>query len=152
MNCLRSFGRWDPRFESRSGHRCLVRVCVYFVFVLSCVCVAALRRADHSSRESYRLWKMITELNKRSGHWVSWKSHLKKVLRKPHSYRLTIGMFKTLSKTTAVQGTQWTRSKIFINNKITEEEKDFKYLLAKHLSPENSVQVKLSNCKRTDAI
>jgi hypothetical protein len=30
-------------------------VCVYSVFVLSCVQVAALRRADPSSKESYRL-------------------------------------------------------------------------------------------------
>jgi hypothetical protein len=34
-----------------------VSVCVYSVFVLSCVYVAALRRADHSSKESYRLCK-----------------------------------------------------------------------------------------------
>jgi hypothetical protein len=32
-------------------------VCVYSVYVLSCVYVAALRRADHSSKESYRLFK-----------------------------------------------------------------------------------------------
>jgi hypothetical protein len=32
-------------------------MCVYSVFVLSCVLVAALRRADHSSKESYRLCK-----------------------------------------------------------------------------------------------
>jgi hypothetical protein len=32
-----------------------VCVCVYSVFVLSCVQVEALRRADHSSKESYRL-------------------------------------------------------------------------------------------------
>jgi hypothetical protein len=32
-------------------------VCIYSVFVLSCVQVAALRRADHSSKESYRLFK-----------------------------------------------------------------------------------------------
>jgi hypothetical protein len=32
-------------------------VCVYSVFVLSCVQAAALRRADHSSKESYRLCK-----------------------------------------------------------------------------------------------
>jgi hypothetical protein len=32
-------------------------VCVYSVFVLSCVQVAALRLADHSSKESYRLYK-----------------------------------------------------------------------------------------------
>jgi hypothetical protein len=31
--------------------------CVYSVFVLSCVEVAALRRADHSFKESYRLCK-----------------------------------------------------------------------------------------------
>jgi hypothetical protein len=34
-----------------------VCVCVYSVFVLPCVSVAALRRADHSSKESYRLYK-----------------------------------------------------------------------------------------------
>jgi hypothetical protein len=32
-------------------------VCVYSVSVLFCVQVAALRRADHSSKESYRLCK-----------------------------------------------------------------------------------------------
>jgi hypothetical protein len=33
-------------------------VCVYSVFVLSCVKVAALQRADHpASEESYRLFK-----------------------------------------------------------------------------------------------
>jgi hypothetical protein len=42
-----------------------VCVCVYSVSVLSCVQVAALRRADLSSKESYRLGKMITEVNKR---------------------------------------------------------------------------------------
>jgi hypothetical protein len=34
-----------------------VCVCVYSVFVLSCVYVEALRRTDHSSKESYRLCK-----------------------------------------------------------------------------------------------
>jgi hypothetical protein len=32
-------------------------LCVYSVFVLSCVELAALRRADHSSKESYHLCK-----------------------------------------------------------------------------------------------
>jgi hypothetical protein len=32
-------------------------VCVYSVFVLSCVRVAALRRADNSSKEAYRVCK-----------------------------------------------------------------------------------------------
>jgi hypothetical protein len=32
-------------------------VCVYSAFMLSCVHIAALRRADHSSKESYRLCK-----------------------------------------------------------------------------------------------
>jgi hypothetical protein len=32
-------------------------MCVYSVFVLSCVYVAALRRADHSFKESYSLCK-----------------------------------------------------------------------------------------------
>jgi hypothetical protein len=31
-------------------------MCVYYVFVLFCVYVAALRRADPPSEESYRLW------------------------------------------------------------------------------------------------
>jgi hypothetical protein len=30
-------------------------VCVYYVFVMFCVSVAAMRRADHSSKESYGL-------------------------------------------------------------------------------------------------
>jgi hypothetical protein len=34
-----------------------VYLCVYSMFVLSCVNVAALRRADHSFKESYRLCK-----------------------------------------------------------------------------------------------
>jgi hypothetical protein len=37
----------------------------YSVFVLSCVQVAALRRADPPSKESYRLSKRIKELKKR---------------------------------------------------------------------------------------
>jgi uncharacterized membrane protein len=34
-----------------------VCVCIYSVFVLACVYVESLRRADHSSKESYRLCK-----------------------------------------------------------------------------------------------
>jgi hypothetical protein len=34
-----------------------VCVCVYSMFVLSCMKAAALRRADHSSKESYHLCK-----------------------------------------------------------------------------------------------
>jgi hypothetical protein len=34
-----------------------VCVCVYSVFLLSCVQAAALRRADHSPKEPYRLCK-----------------------------------------------------------------------------------------------
>jgi hypothetical protein len=44
---------------------------------LFCVVFATLRRADRSFMESYRLWKMITELNKRPGPWMGWKSHWK---------------------------------------------------------------------------
>jgi hypothetical protein len=54
-----------------------VCVCVYSVFVLSFVEVKALRRADHSSKESYCLWKLITEMNKRPVPWMCWKSHWK---------------------------------------------------------------------------
>jgi hypothetical protein len=58
MNCLRSLERWDRGFESHSRHEC-VCVCAraFILFVLSCMQVAALRRADHSSTESYRLCK-----------------------------------------------------------------------------------------------
>jgi hypothetical protein len=41
-------------------------VCVYSVFVLSCVEVAALRRADPPSNESY--WLCIGLRNWKSGH------------------------------------------------------------------------------------
>jgi hypothetical protein len=75
MNCLRSLKRWDRGFESHSGHGCLLCVCVYSVFVLPCVQVSALRRADHTSKESYSLRKMITELNKSLGPSMGWKSH-----------------------------------------------------------------------------
>jgi hypothetical protein len=40
-------------------------VCDYCVFVLPCVQVAALRRADPSSKVSYRLCKKIKKLNMR---------------------------------------------------------------------------------------
>jgi hypothetical protein len=37
MNCLRSLGRWDRGFESHLRYECLVCVCIYSVFMLSCV-------------------------------------------------------------------------------------------------------------------
>jgi hypothetical protein len=40
-------------------------VCVYSVFVLSCVQEAALRRTDPPSKEYYRLCKKIKKLKKR---------------------------------------------------------------------------------------
>jgi hypothetical protein len=57
MNCLRSPERWDRGFESHSKGMgvCIVRA--HSGFVLSCTQVAALRRADPSSKESYRLCK-----------------------------------------------------------------------------------------------
>jgi hypothetical protein len=44
-----------------------VCVCVFSVFVLSCVYVAALRRADHSSKESYHLRKKDYETEEEAG-------------------------------------------------------------------------------------
>jgi hypothetical protein len=41
-------------------------ICVYSVLVLSCVQVAALRRADHTSKESYQLC-IDQEIKKRPG-------------------------------------------------------------------------------------
>jgi hypothetical protein len=90
MNCLRSLGRWNRRFESHSGHGCLVCVCVYSVFVLSCVSVATLRRTDHSFKESYRLWKTITGLNKRPGPWTGWKSHWKRTQKMHRKIQLKL--------------------------------------------------------------
>jgi hypothetical protein len=52
MNCLLSLELWDRvRFLLKAC------VCVYSVFVLSCVYVAALRWAYNSSKESCRLCK-----------------------------------------------------------------------------------------------
>jgi hypothetical protein len=56
MNFLRSLGCRDRRFESYSRHGCLY-VCAFFY-----VKVEALRRADHSSKESYRLCSDIYKL------------------------------------------------------------------------------------------
>jgi hypothetical protein len=39
-----------------------VCVCVYSVFVLSCMQVAGLRGADHSSKQSYRLCRNDYEI------------------------------------------------------------------------------------------
>jgi hypothetical protein len=67
MYCLRSLGSRVRGFKSHTRHGCLVCVCVYSVFVLSCVYVEALRRADHSSKESYRLYNDHETENQRPG-------------------------------------------------------------------------------------
>jgi hypothetical protein len=74
-------GRWDCAFDSHSGHGCLVCVCVYSVCVVLCV-GSGLATGWSLVRGilSYRLWKMITELNKRPGPWMGWKRHCKKNL------------------------------------------------------------------------
>jgi hypothetical protein len=46
---------------------------------LFCVCVVlCLGRGLATGWWPYRLWKIITELNKRPGPWMDWKSHWKK--------------------------------------------------------------------------
>jgi hypothetical protein len=53
MNCLRALEPWDRGFESHSRHGCLCA----FVPCLCCpVQVEALRRADPTSKQSYRLY------------------------------------------------------------------------------------------------
>jgi hypothetical protein len=90
MNCLRSLGRWDRGFESHSKAWMFgVCVCVYSVCVILCL-GSGLRRADHQSKESYRLLKMIKELNKRPGPWMSWKSHWKKETYGINSYNVLL--------------------------------------------------------------
>jgi hypothetical protein len=54
MNCLRSLERLDRSNPTQGMDVC---VFIYSVFVLSCMQVAALRRADSPSKESYRLCK-----------------------------------------------------------------------------------------------
>jgi hypothetical protein len=69
--------RWDAGIVGSNPSQ---GVCVCFdsMLVLPCLYVAAFRRADRLSKESYHLWKMITELNKRPGPWMGWKSQWKK--------------------------------------------------------------------------
>jgi hypothetical protein len=64
-----AFARSDAGIVGSNSNRGMDVWCVYafILFVVSCVQVAALRRADHSSKEPCRLRKMITELNKRPG-------------------------------------------------------------------------------------
>jgi hypothetical protein len=71
----RTLGSW-VRIQLRTW---MFGVCMRLFCVCAVLCLGrGLARADHSSKESYRLWKMITELNKRPGPWMDWKSHWKK--------------------------------------------------------------------------
>jgi hypothetical protein len=57
------FARWNAGLVGSNFTQGMdVCVCVYSVCVLPCVYVAALQRADHSSKESYRLRKREDEI------------------------------------------------------------------------------------------
>jgi hypothetical protein len=63
---------------SHFRHECLVCVCVYSVCVVLCFDSDLANACDElitRPKKSYRLWKMITELNRRPGPWMGWKSH-----------------------------------------------------------------------------
>jgi hypothetical protein len=91
MNCLRSLGRCDWGFESRSRHGCLVCMRLFCVCVFLCLrrpCDWLITRPRRTSICE----KMITELNKRPRPWMDWKSPWKK------SMQIFTGITMILSK------------------------------------------------------
>jgi hypothetical protein len=76
MNCPHSLGRWDRGFESHSRHGCLICVYVYSVCVGLCLGIG-LATGWSLTQGGLPSVKMNSELNKRPGPWMDWKSHWK---------------------------------------------------------------------------
>jgi hypothetical protein len=94
--------------------RCVHALILCLAF--SCVLVEALRRAHHSSKESYRTWKMNTELNMRPGPWRGWKSVKKKVQQNCRGYEvfcLLIRHYYVAATNTRSQGL-WLTAKLLL--------------------------------------
>jgi hypothetical protein len=89
MKCLRSPEPCDRGFESHLGHGYLVCICVYFMLVLSCISVAALRRADHSSK-SPTACEQDQETEKRPGPTRTVEPFKKKKKKKKPPSRHTV--------------------------------------------------------------
>jgi hypothetical protein len=80
MNCLRSFESWFRGFESHSK--------VWMsVFVLSCIQAAALRRADHSFKESYCLRKTRLRNWRRGNGCGATDEWMNSIYKKPNDAR-----------------------------------------------------------------
>jgi hypothetical protein len=73
MNCHRPLKHCEISF--RMPLEAWMSVCVYSVFVLSCVQVAALRRVDPQSKVSHRLCKNIKKLKRRPRSNIGLQSH-----------------------------------------------------------------------------
>jgi hypothetical protein len=57
----------------------MVGVCMRLFYLCVVLCLGSgLAKGWSLAQESYRQWKMITDLNKTPGPWMGWKGHWKK--------------------------------------------------------------------------